>query len=354
MTSISALWKIISDSVLNSPRQPPSMVTIPISHVEPRADLEEPFAAGNDYFEVRINQMFLRDNRQWLTQIDPMVFVVSEFLYKGEKQTIPFVVGPSLLQQFGQPLPQGLIISNRTVAGLYPYRGSALTLSVVLSQIPVNDLARKFLSFLEQAAGALDFATALSAYVKVGGVIMDGVEALFGLKGTEPLIAHQTTFNPGDPFSPGYFALIDAPNVKPETLWVRENQLLHGRDAASAAPYREADFVLYSVVRAPDRKRTDVEQLPFFEMWALVKSEAAKTKPGSWENAKASMSALYQTMVISPDLTDGQVDQLYDEYVARMVRIHERALGIVAFGAEDEKPDPMAEIRRKALDIMKL
>ena len=203
MSSVSALWKTVTESILSSPRQPPSVVPIPITRVEPQAELKEPFAGGNDYFEVRINQMFLRAGRKWLTQIDPMVFVVSEFLYNKTKQTIPFVVGPALLEQFGQPLPQGMIISNRTVAGLHPYRGGDFTLSVVLSQIPVNDMSRKFLGFLEQVGGALSFATALGAYVKVGGVILDGVNALFGLNGTLPLIAHQTTFHPTTPLPRG-------------------------------------------------------------------------------------------------------------------------------------------------------
>lgn len=354
MASVSALWKTIKSSILTSPRQSPSVVTIPNSHIEPQADLEEPFDDGNDYFEVRINQMFLREDRKWLTQIDPMVFVVSEFDYDGTRQTIPFVVGPALLQQFGQPLPQGMVISNRTVAGLHPYRGGTLTLSVVLSQIPVNDLARKFLGFLEQAAGALDFATALGAYVKVGSVILDGVDALFGLNGTLPLIAQQNTFHPGPSFTPGYLALIDTPDLNPESLWVRRDQLLHGPDAASAVPYRAADFVLYSVVRAPERKRTDVERLPFFEIWKRVKAEAAGTKPDNWENAKVNMSTLYQAMVVSPDLTDNQADELRAEYAARMVRIHEGALENVKHGELDAAPDPMAGVRNKALEILKL
>ena len=148
--------------------------------------------------------------------------------------------------------------------------------------------------------------------------------------------------------------MIDAPDLKRETFWVRENELHHGENASAAVPYRDADFVLYSVLRAPGRKRNDVDQLPFFEMYERVKTEAAGTKPENWENAKVSMSALYQTMVTSPDLTDEQADQLNDEYVARMVRIHERALGNVKHGAAETKPDPMANTRRKALNILKL
>lgn len=357
MSTIQSLWSRISDTILSSPRRPPSAVVIPAENVDIAEHLVQPFVPRRDYFQIRVNQLFLKADRKWLTEIDPVVFTVSDFLYNRQRHTVPCMVGPTLMQKFGQPVPHGVLVSNTRVAGLHPYKGDSVSLSVVLCQVPVNAPLRNLLATIERVAGVIDMGTALSSYVKLGGAILDAVDSLLGLDRVTPLVGLQTTFNPqaGDHFAPRFFALIDAPDIDPARLWVRDNTLLHGSSASGASPFRDADFVLYSIVRAPDNRRSDIEQLPFYEMWERVAAEAAGTKDDNWQNAKVIMANLYQAMVQSPDLTDDQADMLYDEFVGKMKRIHERALGTVTLGAqEEETPDPLGAARRKALDILKL
>jgi hypothetical protein len=54
---------------------------------------------------VRINQLFLAASRQWFVQYDPLVFVVSEFTYNTAVTTVPFVVGPSMMETYDQQIP---------------------------------------------------------------------------------------------------------------------------------------------------------------------------------------------------------------------------------------------------------
>jgi hypothetical protein len=344
MTSIIKLWETI-DKVVNGQRVQPSAVIIPQTNVLGRgAEMAEPFEVNKDYFEVRINQLFLKNERKWLTQIDPMVFVVSEFLYNKKNQIVPYVVGPGLVRQLQlQKVPQGMIFRNEKVAGLHPYRGGALTLTVVLCQIPVDSPAQALLGVIEKAAKAFDFATVLSTYITIGKVILEGIESLFGLNDTLPLVGLRTTFDPdaGDLFTPNYFALIDAANVNPHQLCVRDNQLLK---ANSMEPYNDADFVLYSVVRAPDRKRNDIEQLPFYEIWERAVNEAISLKDGSWNNAKGIMIELVNALYLSPDLTRGQVDSLSNEYWQDLKVMHDQTVKASSLsgserGTQDDRLD---------------
>ena len=357
MGSFSELWDKITNNIINSAREQPTAVAIPPDNVDRRAQMAQQFEEHKDYFQVRVNQLFLKHDRKWLTEIDPMVFVVSEFQYKGEPQTVPYVVGPALIQKHIQKIPKGMVFTNERVAGLHPYRGGDLKLSVVLCQVPVGKPAQAFLKVIEQASKTFDFATALGTYITIGQVILEGVDALFGLDETKPLVGHRTSFDKqaGDQFTPGYFALINEPDVKPQELWVRDNQLLKGDSVDKAEAYREADFVLYSIVRAPDGKRNDIEQLPFYELWKSAVNEATSLKEGSWDNAKGNLITLINALALSPDLTRQQASEMINEYPALLKSMREQTekAGKMGQGKPDERADALDDVRKLASSILK-
>ncbi len=109
-----------------------------------------------------------------------------------------------------------------------------------------------------------------------------------GLNGTTPLIALRSEYDPdaGDVFAPAYFALIDKQDVPPETLWVKDQQIYAGPSADNAPPYRASDFVLYSIVRPLDNRRSDLDQFAFNEVWERVLKEAAVPKDENYESAR--------------------------------------------------------------------
>lgn len=351
MASLSDVWNYITNTIVTSPREQPSTVTIPLDNIDRKDQMTQPFDPGKDYFQVRINQLFLKEERKWFTQIDPMVTVVSEFQYNGKRIAVPYVVGPT--KQSCQQFPHGMIFSNEKVAGLHPYRGDAVTLSVVLCQMPVGSPAKALLSVIEQASKAFDFATALGTYITIGNVILDGMDKLLGLDGTLPLIGLKSTFDreAGDLFRPSYFALIDAQDVNPQELWVKDNQLLKdGRE------YREADFVLYSIVRSPDRKRSDIEQLPFNSLWERAVTEAMSLKDGSWDTAKANLLSLLSTIRLSPDLTWDHADELIKKYPPLLKSMYEAQkgaskLGAVKGGGSEEEMDSIRDMAASILSL---
>jgi hypothetical protein len=362
MANLSALWDQIHSTIINSPRQVPSTITIPRDHVDEnlKNELDWDFKKDQHYFQVMINEMFLANAREWFTQIDPLVYVVSEFVYNGKDELVPYVVGPGMIKKLGiqDDDKRGILLRNTNASGLRPYRGKGLTLTIVLCQSNKN-LLRPLLDVIESVSGALDFSPVLSPYTKIANVLMDGLDALFKSDGVTPLVGLRDSFGPNQniPFRPGYYALIDAPDVDPKTLYVKKRQLHQGDSMDSSKPFRDADFVLYSFSSPQSNSRDDTTTLPINEMWERVKKEAATPiDDPDYKNAKILMVNLYQNIVLSPDLTEPQADALSEEWKNKMKAIHERAVSIGAMGVDEdisEKPRREAA-RNKALEILDL
>jgi hypothetical protein len=358
MKSLIESWKNIWGSIHQSPAQIPSRITMPRDHIDEGEKLGVAFQPDEYYFQVRVNEMYLTYGREWFSKYDPMVFVVSEFTYDEKVEAVPFVVGPMMMEKYGMKIPTGMIFSNTRVAGLHPYRGGRLTLSVVLYRIQRENYARKLLQIVESAASALDFSTALSSYVKIASVVLDGVEALLGLGHTTPLIGLRKEFDPDadDILEPNYFALIDMPESELDAnkLWVRDHQLIYGKSLAAAEPFREADFVLYSITQTPER--SDETNLPFYPLYERVKQEATVPEENSWKRAKSNLLTLYQTLVLSPDLTRGQADKLNKKYIDEIKQLHETVVNMSTLGVEKEAKE-LSEVEsklRQAVNILDL
>jgi len=317
------LW----NNVRHSEAQLPTRLAIPATQTDKgKGNL---FEANQNYFQVRVNEMFLQYGREWFSTYLPMVLFISEFSYGRQREAVPFVVGPSMLEENGRALPdQGMLITNTRVAGVHPYRGGRLTMTAILYRSKRTDYARSLLNVVENAAGLLDFSTSLGVYTKIASVILDGLEALFKVGDTDPVVGWRQEFDPdaGDEVLPGYFALINKPDLDPGKIWVKENQLCYGDSLQSAKPYRAADFLLYSLAQTTER--SDVNALPFQELADRVLRDAAEPTEAHWKSAKANMLSLYQTLNSSPDLTEEQAKQLSNTFMAKMKERHETAVAL--------------------------
>ena len=345
--------------VQGSATQVPTTAVIAPDHVLDEHAAAEPFRPDEHYFQVRVNEMFLATARQWFARFDPMVLVVSEFIYDKRVQAVPFVVGPTMLQKYGQQLPSGMILADTRVAGPHPYKGGRLNLALVLSQVQTVNYARELLKVVESAAG-LSFATGLGAYLPVAGVLLDGLDALLGLQAVTPLMGFRREFDPdaGDTFTPSWLALIDLPEgqLDPGQLWVRGGRLLEGAGPEVARPFRRSDFVLYSI-RQQD-ERTELEILPFYPLWERVEDAAMKAgkEPGdkNWESARSDMRSLAQTLQRSPDLTEAQAAALTATYVKRAQALRERAVSLEGMAPKELTADEehVQQIRGQLASIL--
>ena len=248
----SEIWQRLS-AIINGPvRDPRGPRMVPPSHVtkpggaqpapcEPdrRPDQIEP---QRDYIGIRINQLYLHYGHKWFTEIEPVVYSTTEFLYGNAMRTDAVVIGPKK----DDKLPPGMVLQNSSVFGVHPYRGGNLAHTIVLSRMPRNDAARSLIDVVESVGSAIDPSASVATWTKLGSVVLEGFEKLVGITDVVPLIGARLELDPdrGEPVRPGYIALIDKSGIDPKQLWVSDSQLLVGASAAEATPYRDSDYVL--------------------------------------------------------------------------------------------------------------
>jgi hypothetical protein len=347
MNTLADRWHNLWERIKGSPTFTPAQIDLPANRVDPVPAAVQQFSPGDHYFQVRVTRLFLAKGREWLTKIDPLVCTVTEALYGTETVSVPSVVGPAKLaaarsQGLQIETPHGMVLTNTLVAGLYPFCGGGLTLTVILCKVKKENFGLKMLGLVESAASALDFSTAVASYAKVGKVVLEGVEALTGDSGTTPLVGERISFDldAGQKIIPGHRAVVNA-KCDPSKFWVKKDELCVGDTLAKAVPYIEADYVLYEIARTDSR--SDVQKLPFYPLFERVKEEAARDGSDSWEQAKANMLALYQAMVLSPDVTKAQREKLVDSYIKEMQEIRKTKEKIQALGpAERDKKERTA------------
>ncbi len=342
------------DSAKSSPTQLPTRISIPIENVSPKEKVGVSFESEKYYFQVRINELFLKDKRTWYKEFAPMVFVVSQYTYDGKEETVPFVVGPQIMEKFGKSLPNDMIFLNTRVAGLHPYRGGQITLSIILYEYKVGDYSEKILRTLENTANIFSFATAFNTYIKIASVLFEGVESLLGLQDVNPLIGLRIQMDEDSAdLKSGYFALINKPegSINENQLWVKNNQLLYGNSLVEAKPYRDADYTLYSILH--DEDRGDLTALSFYPLWQHVKKEAAIPGEDAEKSTIANMVSLNQAILISPDLTEKHALDLIGKYGEDLQTIRAAIAGRSKRGDATLTETKTDRMRAKSLEIMK-
>ena len=340
-----ALWEKIkgsSTSVTQSIPIPPAQ----LSDVDP---MPRRIESKNHYFSVVINEMFLAQNKQFLKSYDPLVFSVCEFTYKGQPKVVPFVVGPSLISKSIKDVPGGLAITDTQVAGLYPYAGGKLAITIILAQVETESTVKQILQFAHNLARAFPAAAMLESHLKVAGILFDAVETLLGLPGTKPLIGHRWEYDDNQtPYlTPGYFALIkdQTPGSHGGRYSVSGGRLFENTSGAPK-PYRETDFVLYSLLAR--ERRNDIDHLPFYYLFDRCLVAAGNPSAESWGRAKAGLVALLQEMITSPDLTWIQARELIAQFKKEVEATQKLARDVVSGYDESLSIGPNS---RRAPDI---
>src|SRR6187549_417101 len=127
------------NKIIKSKTVLPTRIAIKPANVDIGDQFKTVFEQDKHYFSIRVNEMFLSNKRSWFYEYDPIVFVLTEFIYGTKEVSYPFVVGKSMMDAKKMQVPQGMIFSDTRVAGLHPYAGGTLTLSIVLGQMKTND-----------------------------------------------------------------------------------------------------------------------------------------------------------------------------------------------------------------------
>ena len=342
-----------------SPAVTRARIAIPHDHVV-GGQPARAMARDESYFTVVVNEMFLTHEREWTSKYDPLVTVVSEFIYNNEMESVPVVVGPALLKEgLAENTPVGMTYRNTRAAGPHPFRGGRLILTVILSRVQRTDRASDLLNLVQLGGKALDYASALSGYLKVAEVLTSGVESILGLDGTRPIIGHREEHDSDAPggFVPGFYAMFDLGEreVQAERLWVKGNRLFEGDTEDTAKPFTRGDFVLYSV--NPAARRSDFDLLPLAPLHRRVMREAQTAVVGAWDNAKVSLATLIQDARESPDLSKTHREELIAEWKVEAKRMHTEAEEMANLSRAPVAiavPADAARTRREALEVLQM
>jgi hypothetical protein len=218
-----------------------------------------------------------------------------------------------------------MAITDTRVAGIHPFVGGSLAFTIILARVKRQSYANQLLKFVESVSGAFPVGAALAPHLKVAGVIMGGVESLFGMDETTPLIGHRFEYNAGTTpwLEPGFFALIneDERKVARDGLGVIKGRLRRDSDGG-ADTFVERDYLLYSLCCL--ERRDDYSELPFQQSFLSALQNAGSPASEAWDRAKANLVTLFQTLLVSPDLTWNQAQEIVDLYKAKLIATHQK------------------------------
>jgi hypothetical protein len=287
------------------------------------------------YFSVRVNQMELAMNRWFDATFDPLVVVVTEFIYDGVRVAIPSVIGPSLIQtHIASGAPRyGTVLTDTRVTGPHPYRGGDVDISISFYRIKRSSMADAILGIVENLSRVAG-AGQLVAIAQTGKPLLDGVKALAGVRDTEYLAGQRTSVAMSGvlPLKTQFLALLmpsGDPAPATPALSVQDRRLFVRSDNTGPSAYRDSDFVLCSIEGS--RQREDESLFPFYSLKRKAIAAVSKGDDGL-KLAKADLIIAYQQMQESADLTRSEVKELFDAWVEEFKDAKREAQNLVTMG----------------------
>jgi hypothetical protein len=261
----------------------------------------EPFQPDAHYFRVRISELYLAHQQQWLSHYDPLLLAVTEFVYGSQPIALPVVLGPTALAARMHKAAAGIVCRDIPVTGWQPYRGGPLALALVLCRVPRGGQAAPLLHLSEQLASALHTVPTSTA-AHLASTVLQSVQALLGQGQLTPLFGARSVLAPQEHSpAPGYTALLAEPPCSP--AHVQAGSLHTGSE-----PHHQADYIVSELCQA--HERDDLAALPFYHLYEQTLREGAAPGNRGWQRAKGSMLAFFAAMLQQPDLTPTQANAL--------------------------------------------
>jgi hypothetical protein len=316
--------KDLFKSWASSPTVLPYLLQIPNNNTDDPQGLAGEFEPQQHYFTVRVNEMFLSERRKWLKEIEPMVVCLTSYIYGEQEIDNPFIVGRNLIETKMQNIPEGMIFQDTRVAGIHPFAGGRLIVSIALCHSVTKDYLADSLDFIEKISGVFNenITTLIGNYTKIANVVIGGIDKLFDSNSVKPLFGFRKEFDPdaNDHFSPGYYLMIDRSdsNWNPNNFFVKNNRLFYGNDKTSAKEFRKDEYVLFSVTRSDERG--DIKLLSVYQSYKKILDvlKVDEVTQDTKDKIKDMLRVLNIEMQQSPDLTEPQAKALIQKYITEV------------------------------------
>ncbi|HYK90726.1 MAG TPA: hypothetical protein VE398_18280 [Acidobacteriota bacterium] len=317
MSAATSVFGRLFDIIKGQTTERKVYLRIPDERVLDPGEQGQSFEEDNSYFNIRLSEMFVHDERVLLRSFVPLSVAITEFIYQGKKQVVPFIVGNQLLKSI-DPYVQGenVEFTNTNIAGPIPYLGGDVALYVGLYRAQAGDLSRKLFTLVGGILSSFD-ATGLSKYLDLAGPLGNGLADLLGMKEVEFRLGKRDEFNgtsgSAAQFKSGYLAYVNVPEAEldGQALYVKDGALHLKRDGRNLERFHDADYCLIRIEHIAERG--DYTALPFHKLWGVAKDLIWGSE---FEKAKAAFVQLVQELAKSPDLTKKHRFHLLQAYKA--------------------------------------
>jgi hypothetical protein len=199
--------------------------------------------AGEQYFQIWLTEMFLKNSREWGSSWYPAVMASVQLKFGNKAQEITHLAGESALKDFKMSDINKGVAVNHAITTVLPFNGGAITLEAALLAMAGKSDIASLIKVLGNFSKLL-VVPQLSAALAVAEPLADGIAELVGATNAHPELRLQDTWGgdaSGNPnvLRAGYFAVISAPDgeVRPEELQVRDGRLYRGESAMSGYHY---------------------------------------------------------------------------------------------------------------------
>ncbi len=264
----------------------------------------KPIVPGNDYFEVRIPETFLRFERAYWKRYAPITVIMLRFLHDGKIRELPFTISSqTLLASFPNDAKNWTEFYNTRVFRPFPYEGGDVELAIALYAVETQNKAKEMFSLLDSLLSLFQAPLASQA-LQTADTITHLIEKFIGLSMVSRKLSYYQAFQEGsdlpNSFRDQYLIRINADENKitKDKLWVRDGRL---HTKLPSGKFQRASEWDYCLTRIHASEKTQYTQLPFWKTWKSVRRYITNGNQNMAHNVYAE---LIRQVTLCTDLTE--------------------------------------------------
>ena len=279
---------------------------------------------NEDYFTLRLCEMYLTDIREYFRKFLPMAILISDFRYAGARHTVPFFLDNKMLGLESYLNGAYVEYKNTRVAGPFPYVGDDVALFTGLFRLEASNLAINLFNLFQNLLNSLD-PCGLSQYLTVTKTLGQKLPSILNMKECEFRLGARDVYTENkeapNQFRQNYIAYVNCPEhtYKPGELFVKNDRLY----SANTPPVTNYDYCLMKIERADTRN--DYTSFAFYSLWKEANNLLIANQ---LERSKLKKIEFFQQINTCPDLTETHKEELIILFELKYLKAQSQRTGI--------------------------
>ena len=297
-------------------------VPTPRDHVKDPKYSPDPIKAEQHYFRLMLAEMSLTHDRAWFATWYPAVHSLVSFKFGGKTIDVPYIAGSLALKDINVDNLGKVIQMNHPLTSLMPFNGGDIDIFAGLLAMQGENYLDRLINVLSGFSNLLAVPQ-LSAAINVAAPLVHGVQELLGI--------HQLFNKDSGNLRPGYTAILlaqddPAKQVKPQELWVVDDQLHKGSSLDTCQELKGHTYMLLRIDAPEDRD--DWEELMAIQE-PYQKAVEALINDNKPQEADAYLRKAVTTALFSPDLTRAHRSAVARRLIEQFDEVRNLGLGAV-------------------------